>query len=525
MNSLVTLELNSLLRDYVRDNPITGKPQTDERIVGLVVTFLSTYLVVCITGVQNKIKGIYNWFMFRYFYKSSFRLDLKENKKIVHIQNLDTGTMYNAYNRFIKSLPRAENDNFSIDENEKNKLSFKYTGDGTENPWRFGSNAYLPIEEDLKKNKNPQNQNLKESYSVIFEEREINVAVFYHSNNGGYNYYHLFIEKKEKETIEDIKQIVSEFNRKALNYYNGIKESKKYAEVTLYEISNGQWKESQVLSEKSVESIVGNNCRNIYQDVIKFKDELGDLYRQLDIPYKRGYLLYGPPGTGKTSVVRAIASVTKKNIYMVSFNETGLGDEDYTRLLKSTKSDDIILMDDIDPRLLKEGGFIEKTVSKNIEVAEKEDSEGDTVAVKKDKNGGKEVVKNQMVRVSYGTLLNILDGINSNTGRINFITTNHPDKMGKAILRPGRLDVKVKMGYASDEEIIEYFQLFYKYFKLEPNLIEENAKKFNKKFGKKEKNITFAMLQQYLIQYMDDIEKAVENALTIFKSEDMESFV
>ena len=282
---------------------------------------------------------------------------------------------------------------------------------------------------------------------------------------------------------------------------------------------------SQVLSEKSVESIVGNNCRNIYQDVIKFKDELGDLYRQLDIPYKRGYLLYGPPGTGKTSVVRAIASVTKKNIYMVSFNETGLGDEDYTRLLKSTKSDDIILMDDIDPRLLKEGGFIEKTVSKNIEVAEKEDSEGDTVAVKKDKNGGKEVVKNQMVRVSYGTLLNILDGINSNTGRINFITTNHPDKMGKAILRPGRLDVKVKMGYASDEEIIEYFQLFYKYFKLEPNLIEENAKKFNKKFGKKEKNITFAMLQQYLIQYMDDIEKAVENALTIFKSEDMESFV
>lgn len=37
------------------------------------------------------------------------------------------------------------------------------------------------------------------------------------------------------------------------------------------------------------------------------------------------------------------------------------------------------------------------------------------------------------------------------------ITTNHPDKIGKALARKGRLDLKIYFGYASNDEIKEYF--------------------------------------------------------------------
>jgi mitochondrial chaperone BCS1 len=45
--------------------------------------------------------------------------------------------------------------------------------------------------------------------------------------------------------------------------------------------------------------------------------------------------------------------------------------------------------------------------------------------------------------ISFSGLLNALDGVRSQEGRIVFMTTNHKEKLDPALLRPGRADVHV----------------------------------------------------------------------------------
>ena len=260
-------------------------------------------------------------------------------------------------------------------------------------------------------------------------------------------------------------------------------------------------RESQILQSKDYSTIVGDRCKEIIKDIDNFFEVYGDLYNSLGIIHKRGYLLYGPPGTGKTSIIKSIASYKKKDIYKISFKEDKLGDDNYKKLINNVPSDGLILLDDVSPDLLKENGYIEKFFTEKVD----------------DK-----VVETKKV-VSYDTLLNILDGVNSSSGRLVFITTNHPDKLGSAIIRPGRIDVKVKLDYATNNEIKEYFQLFYKYFKLGSEVVEEYANQFirNIRNHKESGKITFAELQQYLVTYMENIEEAVRNCEKLYKPLDL----
>ena len=51
--------------------------------------------------------------------------------------------------------------------------------------------------------------------------------------------------------------------------------------------------------------------------------------------------------------------------------------------------------------------------------------------------------------VTFSGLLNALDGVRSQEGRILFMTTNHKEKLDPALLRPGRADYHVELNHAS----------------------------------------------------------------------------
>ena len=55
--------------------------------------------------------------------------------------------------------------------------------------------------------------------------------------------------------------------------------------------------------------------------------------------------------------------------------------------------------------------------------------------------------------VSFSGLLNALDGVASQEGRIFILTTNHIDRLDDALIRPGRCDVKVKVRKASNSQM------------------------------------------------------------------------
>eukprot|EP00904_Undaria_pinnatifida_P012172 jgi/Undpi1/8085/HiC_scaffold_24.g10557.m1 len=60
-------------------------------------------------------------------------------------------------------------------------------------------------------------------------------------------------------------------------------------------------------------------------------------------------------------------------------------------------------------------------------------------------------------------LLNVLDGVVDTPGRIVVMTTNHPEALDAALIRPGRIDKKVYLGYmrypAALEMTLHYFQI------------------------------------------------------------------
>ena len=63
--------------------------------------------------------------------------------------------------------------------------------------------------------------------------------------------------------------------------------------------------------------------------------------------------------------------------------------------------------------------------------------------------------------VTFSGLLNALDGVASSEEIITFMTTNHPEKLDPAVMRPGRIDYIALVGNATEYQIRQMFLRFY----------------------------------------------------------------
>ncbi|GMF25191.1 unnamed protein product [Phytophthora lilii] len=63
-------------------------------------------------------------------------------------------------------------------------------------------------------------------------------------------------------------------------------------------------------------------------------------------------------------------------------------------------------------------------------------------------------------KLNLSGLLNVLDGVIDCPGRIVIMTTNHPEKLDPALVRPGRVNKKLLLSYmgcTQTQQMIEYF--------------------------------------------------------------------
>jgi chaperone BCS1 len=63
--------------------------------------------------------------------------------------------------------------------------------------------------------------------------------------------------------------------------------------------------------------------------------------------------------------------------------------------------------------------------------------------------------------INLADILNAIDGITAPVGRVLILTTNHPEKLDPALLRPGRIDLKVNVGYVTRAAFISFIECFY----------------------------------------------------------------
>jgi chaperone BCS1 len=56
-------------------------------------------------------------------------------------------------------------------------------------------------------------------------------------------------------------------------------------------------------------------------------------------------------------------------------------------------------------------------------------------------------------RITFSGLLNAIDGVAAQEGRVLFMTTNHVEKLSEALVRPGRVDVRLEFKLADRQQV------------------------------------------------------------------------
>lgn len=111
--------------------------------------------------------------------------------------------------------------------------------------------------------------------------------------------------------------------------------------------------------------------------------------------------------------------------------------------------------------------------------------------------------------VTFSGLLNALDGVVAAEERIIFMTTNHVDRLDRALIRPGRVDVKEHFDVASEYQIRSMFLRFYEG---QTELAEDFVQRV------KDKGVSTAQLQGHFVFYKNDPEGAVTNTNSLIQS-------
>ena len=160
-----------------------------------------------------------------------------------------------------------------------------------------------------------------------------------------------------------------------------------------------------------------------------------DLFREYDLPAPKGILLYGPPGCGKTLIAKAVANSLAKKVADASGNGTA---QSFFINIKG-------------PELLnKYVGETERQIRQIFQRAREKASEGWPVIVFFDemeslfrtRGSG---ISSDMESTVVPQLLAEIAGVEGLRNVIVIGASNREDLIDPAILRPGRLDVKIKI--------------------------------------------------------------------------------
>ncbi|MEN9361450.1 MAG: hypothetical protein RL095_2985 [Verrucomicrobiota bacterium] len=229
----------------------------------------------------------------------------------------------------------------------------------------------------------------------------------------------------DKETIS-----ITKFGRSHQLFHDIMEQlaTARTEEMTLCDVYNGSWGYAHRNPKRSFDSVCAEQelVDQIKSALDRFLSR-EEWYRDLGVPWQLGIMLHGPPGTGKTSLVKAIAAHLGRGIAYIPCARIGV----LTEAVASLPRNSILVIEDID-------------AAPSTHARDDEDKEA-----------------RPLVGSDIASILNALDGVMARHGRILVATTNHLEKLDPALLRPGRIDLCLEVGYVSGRTLESFIRRFF----------------------------------------------------------------
>jgi len=319
------------------------------------------------------------------------------------------------------------------------------------------------------------------------------------------------------KSVAYIKEYVDDIRKAYLINIKKTREDNKY----IYTLIKDSYKESkyEVWDECKFEST--RTFDNMYFDdkeivlkKINFFIENKKWYHDNGIPYTLGLGLYGPPGTGKTSLIKAIANFfPERHLVVISFKIIKTKEqlesfffEDRYCSNNASKSIDfskkIIVFEDIDcaSDIVLARNKSSASSSNSIDhanlnaqlrsmdiptytqvvdeyvriaptISSTKTAQSTTTAIPTVVN-----TTTNTNKITLDDILNLWDGLRETSGRIIVMSSNHYDKLDPALIRPGRIDITIKMDLVSRKMLNDMFHHYYKKY-IPPNKLSKIKEK------------------------------------------------
>jgi hypothetical protein len=291
-----------------------------------------------------------------------------------------------------------------------------------------------------------------------------------------------------KQHVSDIDKFLSSCYQRYCDLINNRAVSKRYLLLNCYDNDKLVCKPIEIHLHTTFDKIFFPQKKKL----IKTLDNFLNRKSASPIYGKFSLLMYGPPGTGKTSVIKAIANYTDRNIHYVKLSSIKTFQDALDVIFSDSKNhvvsrnfdqsigvrQKIVVLEDIDADC--------KSTHQRQQLPDRSKNPDSKLSFENQLCNAV-MMANQETSPSSGLnlsdILQLLDGIVEVEGLMLIATTNHIGKLDPALVRKGRFTFLLEMEKIGPAETTEMIQYYYQHSpdRSSPKRCQEIVDRFKKR--------------------------------------------